>query len=47
MTHISKLLVLNDDKSIDFKYSQELNISLISVTLTVLNEDKFNDFKEQ
>ena len=41
------LIVLNEDKSIDFKEEQLLNISLILVTLLVLNEDKSIDFKEE
>ena len=40
-------MVLNGDKSIDFKEEHFLNIELIFVTFVVLNEDKSNDRKEQ
>ena len=40
-------MVLNEDKSIDFKHLQLENIELISITLVVLNEDKFISFKEE
>ena len=41
------LLVLNEDKYIDFKDEHQENILLILVTLLVLNEDKSIDFKDE
>ena len=41
------LIVLNEDKSNDFKERHKLNIPYILLTLVVLNEDKLIDFKEE
>ena len=41
------LVVLNEDKSIDFKEEHPLNICDILLTLVVLNEDKSIDSKEE
>ena len=48
MAHIFlTLVVLNEDKSIDFKEEHSLNMALISLTLVVLNEDKSIELKEK
>ena len=41
------LVVLNEDKSIEFKEEHSENIQLILLTLIVLNEDKSIDCKEE
>ena len=40
------LVVLNEDKSIDFKEEHPENIKRILLIFVVLNEDKFIDSKE-
>jgi len=41
------LVVLNEDKSIDFKEQQPLNIQHILLTLVVLNKDKSIEYKDE
>ena len=42
----STFAVFNEDKFIDSKEEQKLNMAVILLTLVELNEDKSADFKE-